>query len=191
MKLVSYKEAIAKGLPYYFTGKPCKHGHIFERRVSGRCCILCANQNALTWAKNNPARSKEISSFWNQKNREHEAERARVWRINNQDTYKRMVNEWREKNAVQYKAYMTLYAVKRHAATLQRTPKWLNKGHLLEIESVYKYCSALRRSGLNFHVDHIIPLQGKEVCGLHVPWNLQVISAKDNLSKGNRILSYG
>ena len=187
VELVSYKEAVAKGLPKYFTGKPCKHGHVVERRVSGRCCTTCANQTALTWAKNNPGRAKEITTAWNVKNKDREAARARVWRSKNQSTYKRMVKEWREKNAVQYKAYMNLQAVKRHTAKLKRTPEWLNQGHLLEINSVYNYCSALRRIGLEFHVDHIVPLQGKDVCGLHVPWNLQVIPAKDNLTKGNRI----
>lgn len=187
MKLVSYKEAITKGLPKYFTGKPCKHGHVAERRVSGRCCTTCANQTSLLWAKNNPERAKKIVTSWNISNREREAQRAKVWRKNNLDTHKRMVKEWREKNAFTYKAYMNLQAVKRYVGQLERTPKWLNKGHLFEIESAYKYCSSLREIGLDYHVDHIVPLRGKTVSGLHVPWNLQVIPAKQNLSKGNRI----
>lgn len=188
MELVSYKEAIKQGLPKYFTGKPCKHGHIAERRVSGRCCTVCASKIAIAWAKANPERSKEIIDTWNANNREREAVRAKVWRKNNPDTYKRMVKEWREKNAVTYKAYMNLQAVKRHTAELKRTPSWLNNGHFLEIESVYNYCSALRRTGLNYHVDHIVPLQGKTVSGLHVPWNLQVIPGAENMSKSNKLL---
>ena len=188
MQLVSYKEAVANGLPRYFTGVPCKHGHISERRVSGRCCVVCASDTALKWAKNNPERSKEIIANWNAANKEREAKRARVWRKNNPETYKRMVKEWRQKNAVTYKAYMTLQAVKRNTAKLNRTPSWLNPGQLFEIESIYNYCSSLRRLGLNYHVDHVVPLQGETVSGLHVPWNLQVIPGAENLSKSNKLV---
>lgn len=75
----------------------------------------------------------------------------------------------------------------RKASKLKRTPQWLNNGHLFEIECIYKYCSSLRMIGLKYEVDHIVPLQGKTVSGLHVPWNLQVILGKENASKGNRI----
>lgn len=64
-------------------------------------------------------------------------------------------------------------------------PKWLNAGHLFEMDCVYSYCSALRKAGLDFHVDHAVPLRGKTVSGLHVPWNLQILQGRENMSKGN------
>jgi hypothetical protein len=56
------------------------------------------------------------------------------------------------------------------------TPPWAN--HQL-ISDFYKKCPE------GYHVDHIIPIAGKNVCGLHVLWNLQYLTAKDNLQKGN------
>jgi exonuclease VII large subunit len=77
---------------------------------------------------------------------------------------------------------------KRRSAKLNATPCWLTKQDFAEIEELY-LCARMFRlyTGEEYHVDHIIPLQGKTVCGLHVPWNLQVIPAKENLSKSNKI----
>ncbi len=73
------------------------------------------------------------------------------------------------------------------AAKLLRTPTWLTFEQKLEIECFYyKSMRYEEETGIKHHVDHIVPLQGEDVCGLHVPWNLQVIPAKENLSKGNK-----
>lgn len=55
-------------------------------------------------------------------------------------------------------------------------PPWVNKD---ELRTIYKNRPA------GFHVDHIVPIKGKNVCGLHVPWNLQVIPAEANMRKSN------
>lgn len=78
-------------------------------------------------------------------------------------------------------------AMKRYAAKLKRTPKWLTKENFREIQQLYLRSYKLtQETGILHEVDHIVPLQGKEVNGLHVPWNLQVITAKENNKKGNK-----
>lgn len=69
----------------------------------------------------------------------------------------------------------------RRAVKKQAIPKWLSKAHKEEIRKIYRQ----RPSG--FHVDHIVPLSSKLVCGLHVPWNLQYLPAVENLRKSNRL----
>lgn len=71
------------------------------------------------------------------------------------------------------------------AAMLQAMPSWADRE---QIKEVYKIADVLAgECGETLHVDHIIPLQGKNVSGLHVPWNLQVLTAFHNRSKGNRL----
>ena len=69
----------------------------------------------------------------------------------------------------------------------QAKPNWLTQDHKWMIEEIYEL-RKLRSEATNVehHVDHIVPLRGKDVCGLHVPWNLQVITATENLSKSNQ-----
>ena len=73
------------------------------------------------------------------------------------------------------KAHRSIQA-KRRAAKLQSTPKWAN---LDKIKNIYDNCP------IGYHVDHIIPLQGKYICGLHVENNLQYLTASENASKKN------
>lgn len=76
---------------------------------------------------------------------------------------------------------------KRKAARLLRTPTWLTAEHFEQIAENYTLAAELQwLSNDPLQVDHILPLQGKIISGLHVPWNLQVITRKENLEKGNR-----
>ena len=81
-------------------------------------------------------------------------------------------------------------AATRRAAKAQRTPKWLNEVHWDLIVSYYAYARWLTETtGIEHHVDHIVPLRGETVSGLHVPWNLQVLPAAVNLLKSNRFVA--
>lgn len=74
----------------------------------------------------------------------------------------------------------------RRAVKAKATPKWLTQDHLAEIEAIYLEASKLNQDGVKYHVDHIVPLLSKKVCGLHVPWNFQIITAEENLRKNNK-----
>lgn len=79
-------------------------------------------------------------------------------------------------------AYLAKWA-KRRAQKIQATPKWAD---LKAIDAIYADAAKMtEKTGIQYEVDHIVPLQGKTVCGLHVGWNLQVITRKANRSKSN------
>lgn len=86
----------------------------------------------------------------------------------------------------QNKEYYNNHTAKRRAAKLQRTPTWLSKDDLWLIQQAYELAELRTRLfGTAWHVDHIIPLQGKLVSGLHVPTNLRVIPGIENCKKNN------
>lgn len=90
---------------------------------------------------------------------------------------KRNAGEESRRYAQRYPEKVRAKAAKRRTSVLNRTPPWVN---FQEIESIYLWCPE------GYHVDHIVPLQGELVSGLHVPWNLQYLPATTNLSKGNK-----
>jgi hypothetical protein len=65
------------------------------------------------------------------------------------------------------------------------TPQWLSAEQQRQYHAIYTRARRLRRQGQDVHVDHIVPLRHPLVCGLNVPWNLQIIGAGPNMSKGN------
>lgn len=75
--------------------------------------------------------------------------------------------------------------MERHARKLQATPSWYDRDlveALYELSAIYS-----RETGILYHVDHKVPLQNPTVCGLHTFDNLQIIPARDNMSKGNKL----
>lgn len=112
------------------------------------------------------ARIKEVSKMWVEANREKS---------------NKIKQDWRKRN----KGQVNSFTAKRHAAKMSATPSWANQEH---IKSYYAFASFLTSAtfGGGYHVDHVVPLQGKDVCGLHVENNLQVLRANDNVRKSNK-----
>ena len=88
--------------------------------------------------------------------------------------------KWRDNN----KGLTNANTAKRKACKLQQTPSW---SETEEIAELYSWAAHLQKvTGIQMHVDHVVPLQGKHVSGLHCVDNLKVITAKENLTKGNK-----
>lgn len=190
MNNVTRSEAKKQGITRYYTGKPCLHGHVSERATRNGECLGCAQVRLSSWREANPEKRAEHRRKHKQLHRDIENQQHKSW-LNadpqRKEKYRIQKNEatknWRKSNPEKGQKNVQNY----RARKIERMPKWLNDGHLFEMESIYKYCSALNSIGLNYHVDHIIPMRGETVSGMHVPWNLQVIPAIDNIRKNNRL----
>ena len=119
----------------------------------------------------------------------------RQQRIDNPSMNKEACKEYYQKNKDKWyknKPLRAYHQAKYRASKLQATPSWLTEFDLEMIKWTYEAAKvAEKHYGEPHHVDHIIPLQGENICGLHVPWNLRVITAYDNMSKGNKMLKEG
>lgn len=81
-------------------------------------------------------------------------------------------------------------AIKRQEAVKLATPQWLSEKEREVLKMFYTVVSNINaeyKKDMRFQVDHIYPIQHTHVCGLHVPWNMQIIDAKENQKKGNDI----
>jgi hypothetical protein len=105
--------------------------------------------------------------------------KARERRKANPEAYKNYFKNWYKRDGNKDKVLANTSA--RCRGLKQRTPKWLSESQKQELVDIYTFRHP------DYHVDHIIPLQGKDVCGLHVPWNLQYLRIEDNLKKGNKV----
>jgi hypothetical protein len=133
------------------------------------------------WNKRNPEKGKEYKAKYNQKPESKIL--AKQYRYLHKTHIANTKSTWLKSN--RWKATAT--GARYKAAKLQRTPIWVDEDDLWLVKEAYDL--AEKRSimtNISWHVDHIIPLQGKIVSGLHVIANLQVIPAKLNISKGNR-----
>lgn len=114
------------------------------------------------------------------------AENSKRWRNvpKNKASHARAVNRWQYSE--RGKARRRIIGANYHASKLHRTPPWLTESQLAEISQFYEWAKELQwLSNQPLEVDHIVPLQGKNVCGLHVPWNLQILPQDLNRRKSN------
>lgn len=153
-----------------------------DKRLKSGCqskCKPCKAQERKTRYWENPEHHRNLASNWVKNNYSKKLESNSIYRANNLDK----VSEWKKLDRLRNKDRINANNAFRRSAIANRSVKWANKS---KIKDFYTTANALSMiTGVWHHVDHIIPLHGKNVSGLHVENNLQILEAKTNLIKGN------
>lgn len=183
--LATRAEAKAAGHKYYFTGQPCVRGHVALRKTKG-ACVECLKED---WVMDNARRalkpkseaSKEAGRRYYERNKEQVKARALARPAEEKRIYK---NKYKQNNPELYKALNSFRKLRHRSAT----PPWLTYQQKQDIKSLYRIAIQMTKTtGERYVVDHIVPLRSEVVCGLHVPWNLRVITQQENLVKSNKL----
>lgn len=164
--------------------QPLENFHRTKSFKDGRSytCKSCAKTRAMKWNKANKDHKKEQGKKHYLENKEKYLKRAAKaeWSKKNPERIKQLAKKrYHKNNGASVVAY---YRNLRRKAT----PTWLTDVQKSEIENFYWLCRDLEKITTDrYHVDHIVPIKGECVCGLHVPWNLQVLPADINIKKSN------
>jgi hypothetical protein len=189
---------IDKDITAFYKLNKSKDGHqhvckTCEKEYKDRNKEHCENYRKL-YVIQNKEKISEYRKEYNKINENKIAEQKQKYYEENKDRISLYYDLNKEKIAIrrkdyykENKPYFIASAAKRKAIKLQATPSWLTDEDFKNIQKFYEESYYLRLlTGEEYHVDHIVPLQGKTVCGLHVPWNLQILTAKENIAKSNK-----
>jgi hypothetical protein len=137
---------------------------------------------AREWRDDNLDKQREYERQWRKDNPEKDRESARKHRKLKADYYREYDAAWRDANRARYRAFHR----RRQTLKVQACPTWLTEDQIAAMVANYEQSERLTREmGILHEVDHIIPLNHPDVCGLHVPWNLQVLPREKNRQKSN------
>lgn len=167
--------------PWKATGNHCKGECPGVKKIRAHMDYLANTDvykaRAAIWEKK-PENWQKKLDYWAREDVQDQARaRTRNWNKSNPEKKKAMDAAFKAAN----RSLVTSYKAARRARVLQATPAWLTEEHWVAIRSVYAEAEKLtKETGIRHEVDHIVPLQGKTVCGLHVPWNLRAIPATRN-----------
>jgi hypothetical protein len=156
-------------------------------------CKACRKRINADRYYRDPKKVLEITNRWRNNNRdvvrkseeafrERHKDRLKAYRESRRDFDRERLREWKKNN----KGKVNAQTWARRAKKLQATPSWASKEAIEEKYRLAQFFQDLSGGFVKYHVDHIVPLRGTNVCGLHVENNLQILKAVDNIKKGNK-----
>lgn len=195
-----------------FVGVTCPRGHQERHTASGRCveCSRAGNASRLAergdelraskrarraanpskpraaylaWKAANPDKASDATQRWREANPHKVSQTMAAWRVANKERVAAANAEWHVKNP----GARCRHEAMRRVTWKLATPSWVD---IEAINEIYAECARIsRETGVPHHVDHIVPLRGRHVTGLHVHYNLQILEANANRKKGNKLIS--
>lgn len=146
-------------------------------------CVVCQKEIQAKYRQDNREKVKEYNKRYSKINKEKFDKYYLKYRTKNKETVLKNQSKYKKNN----KGKVNARTAARHAAKMQRTPKWLTSDEKWLIQEIYELASLRTKlTGVQWHVDHVVPMQGTTVSGLHCPENLQVIPSIANVSKNNK-----
>jgi hypothetical protein len=168
--------------------KPAQENFLWVKTRYHSWCHVCRKHEKQQWYLRNQdsekAKAKEAHKIYYPENKEKIIARTIKWQQNNKEKYSAKSRKHYENNKEKSFANSAKYrASKRNAC-----PSWLDKTMQEQIEQIYANARKIsKETGVAHEVDHIVPLVNSVVCGLHVPWNLQILTQFKNRSKQNNL----
>lgn len=192
-----------KSFDQFYKNSQLKDGHF-------NVCKPCFGAQSKSWYEKNRDRKQATNRAWKRDNAERNKENNYRYYLANKEKYNKLTNDWwkqhperrkekgdrwsrlnRHKRLSASLLYQKVHAVrlnakraKRKALKIQATPMWSDDKAIQQYYLIAKFLSD--ELGSKFHVDHMVPLQSDQVCGLHTPANLTIMLGNWNCSKSNR-----
>lgn len=145
-----------------------------------KCKPCVQEENSFYYKKFKEKRNKSKKRYYYQ-NREKYLKNKRIYYKNNREEIREKQNNYKKQNRAKYNYYNS----RERAYKLEATPTWSNQEKIQVLYEKAKWLESL--TGLKYHVDHIIPLKGDNVCGLHIWNNLQILESTLNCKKSNKV----